>query len=66
MTRGEHDESVVHVHVTLVKRDGSTIGGHVTSLVVGATLEIDLEVLPGTLRRQLDPEVGLRLQHSYE
>jgi hypothetical protein len=34
--------------------------------VVGATLEIDMEVLPGTLRRKLDPSVGLALQHTYE
>ena len=66
MTRGEDGEAIVHVHATLCRRDGSTLGGHVKRLVVGATLEIDLEVFPGTLRRKLDPAVGLPLQHSLE
>jgi predicted DNA-binding protein with PD1-like motif len=66
LTRGEDDQPVVHLHATLSRRDGSTVGGHVKSLVVGATLEIDLEVLPGTLQRKLDPRIGLPLQHSYE
>jgi len=66
LTRGEGGEPVVHLHVTLSRRDGSTLGGHVKRLIAGATLEIDLEVLPGTVRRKLDPAVGLFLQHSYE
>ena len=66
LTRGEDSEPVVHVHATLARRDRSTISGHVKELVVGATLEIDLEILPGTLSRKLDPAVGLPLQHSYE
>jgi hypothetical protein len=66
LTRGEDGEPIVHLHATLSRRDGSTLGGHVKQLVVGATLEIDVEVLPGTLRRKLDPRVGLPLQHSYE
>jgi predicted DNA-binding protein with PD1-like motif len=64
--RGEDGQSFVHVHTTLGRRDGTTIAGHVMSLVVGATLEIDLEVLPGTLRRRPDPSVNLPLQHGYE
>ena len=66
LTRGEDGRPIAHVHVTLARRDGSTVGGHVESLVAGATLEVDLEVLPGSLRRKLDPRVGLHLPHSYE
>ncbi|MFQ5680287.1 MAG: PPC domain-containing DNA-binding protein [Gemmatimonadota bacterium] len=65
LTRGEDGRAVIHLHATLGRRDGSTVGGHVERLVVGATLEVDLEVLPGTLRRELDPAVGLPLPHSY-
>jgi predicted DNA-binding protein with PD1-like motif len=64
--RGEDDRSIVHVHGTLGRRDGSAVGGHVMSLLVGATLELDLEVLPGTLRRRMDPAFDLPLQHAYE
>ena len=66
LSRGEEGQSVAHLHVILGRRGGSTLGGHAMRLVVSATLELDLEVFPGTLRRQLDPAVGLPLQHSYE
>ncbi len=66
LTRGEAGEPVVHVHAALSRPDGSTIGGHLKALVVGATLEVDLEVLPATVRRKLDPRVGLPLQRSLE
>ena len=66
LTRGEDGGAIAHVHATLSRRDGSTIGGHVKRLVVGATLEIDVEVFPGTIRRKLDSAVGLPLFHSYE
>jgi predicted DNA-binding protein with PD1-like motif len=64
--RGEDGRPIVHVHATLSRRDGSAVGGHVMSLVVGATLEVDLEIVPGTLHRKLDPAFDLPLQHAYE
>jgi predicted DNA-binding protein with PD1-like motif len=66
VTRGQAGESVVHVHAVLSRCDGSTLGGHLKALVVGATLEIDLEVLPGAVHRKMDSRVGLPLQHSVE
>jgi predicted DNA-binding protein with PD1-like motif len=66
LTRGEDGRAIAHVHATLGRSDGSTVGGHVERMVAGATLEIDLEVLPGTLRRKLDPRVGLQLPHTFE
>jgi len=66
LSRGEDGQPIAHVHVILSRRNGSTVGGHAMRLIVGATLELDVEVLPGTLRRKLEPAVGLPLQHSYE
>jgi len=66
LARSEAGQVIVHAHATLGRRDGSTVGGHVFTLVTAATLEIDLEVLPGTLRRKLDPEITLPLLHSHE
>ena len=54
-------DTIVHIHATLSRRDGSALGGHVMSLTAGATLEVDLEAFPGTLRRNLDEEIGLPL-----
>lgn len=66
LARRDSGEPIAHVHATLSRRDGSTVGGHVNSLVTGATLEIDVEVLPGTLRRRVDPEITLPLLHSHD
>jgi predicted DNA-binding protein with PD1-like motif len=53
------DEPLVHAHVTLGRRDGSTLGGHLRRGVVRPTLEVTLRSLPEPLRRSLDPEFGL-------
>lgn len=62
----EDGEPVVHIHSALSRRDGTTLAGHVLEIVVGATLEIDLEVLPGRLIRKLDREIGLPLLCGHE
>jgi predicted DNA-binding protein with PD1-like motif len=62
----EDGEPVVHLHAALSRRDGSTLAGHVLKLEVGATMEIDLEVLPGRLVRKMDEEIGLPLLDRLE
>lgn len=52
---------VVHMHGTFSKPDLSVIGGHVKQLIVSATCEVVLRVLPGTMRRQHDPVTGLNV-----
>ena len=64
--QSDDGEPIVHIHVTLSRRDGSAVGGHLLRLEVGATLEIDLEAFPGTIRRSLVPEIGLPLQCGFE
>jgi predicted DNA-binding protein with PD1-like motif len=51
----------VHAHVTLGRRDGSTLGGHLLEGRAGATLEIFVLGVPGELRRTHDRDVGLPL-----
>ncbi len=53
--------SVIHMHGTFSRPDLSVIGGHVKQLIVSATCEVVLRVLPGTLRRQHDEHTGLNL-----
>ena len=62
----EDGEPLVHVHSALSRRDGSTGAGPGLEIEVGATMEIDLEVLPGRLSRKLDPEIGLPLLACHE
>ena len=51
----------VHAHVTLGKRDGSAVGGHLFEAHVGATLELLVMRLPGELRRAHDEATGVAL-----
>ena len=52
---------VIHMHGTFSRPDLSVIGGHIKQLIVSATCEVVLRVLPGTLRRQHDEHTGLNL-----
>jgi uncharacterized protein len=49
----------LHAHVTLSRRDGSALGGHLFEGRAGATLEIFVLELPGELRRSPDEATGL-------
>ncbi|UCF20734.1 MAG: DNA-binding protein [Gemmatimonadota bacterium] len=53
------DQPLVHAHVTLGRRDGTTLGGHLRWGIVRPTLEVYLRVIPGRVERAIDPEYGL-------
>lgn len=50
-----------HVHVTLGRRDFTTIGGHLFEAKAGATCELVVRPLAGPLRRVKDEATGLYL-----
>jgi predicted DNA-binding protein with PD1-like motif len=52
---------MVHAHVVLGLRDGSTRGGQLLRGVVRPTLEVVLRHSPTHLRKRHDPESGLAL-----
>lgn len=54
-------EPAVHAHVTLGRKDSSTIGGHLQALSVWPTLEVVVTETPAHLRKTVDPETGLAL-----
>lgn len=54
-------QPAIHAHGVFGTRDFQVIGGHVQRLVVSATLELSLTVLPQPLRRMPDETVGLNL-----
>ncbi len=49
----------VHAHVTLGRRDGTAVGGHLFEGHVGATLELFVIESPGELLRIQDESTGL-------
>ena len=60
LTRKE-GEPWVHAHVTLGRRDGAAVGGHLFEGHVAATLEVFVSEAPGELIRETDDETGLAL-----
>lgn len=52
---------VVHAHTVLGTSDGAARGGHLLEGTVWPTLEIVLQMSPGSLRKRLEREVGLAL-----
>lgn len=52
---------VIHLHGSFGNRDMQLFGGHVKMLVVGATCELKLTIMPFVLPRALNEEIGLHL-----
>ena len=55
------DELSVHLHGVMSRRDLSTVGGHVTKLVVSASCEVLLSIIDEPLVRGYDETTGLNL-----
>jgi len=51
----------IHAHVTLGRRDGSTIGGHLIAATVFPTLEMTVVAYGEAIVRETDEETGLSL-----
>jgi predicted DNA-binding protein with PD1-like motif len=52
---------VVHMHVVLGRRDGTTVGGHVWELNVNPTVEVFLTANTIPLAKRADSDSGLKL-----
>lgn len=55
------DEPVVHAHVVVGRRDGTTAGGHLQQATVWPTLEVVVTETPARLCRRHDRDTGLAL-----
>ena len=51
----------LHLHITLADGNGHAFGGHLKRAVIGATAELFITVLPGTIDRVHNEETGLNL-----
>lgn len=54
-------ESYVHLHASLADENGNAFGGHLNEGIVGATAEIFITVLNGTVNRVHCDETGLNV-----
>ena len=57
----QNGQPYLHLHITLADGHANAFGGHLKSAVVGATAELFLTVLPGTIDRAFDENTGLNL-----
>ena len=58
-----NEQPLVHAHITLGRRDGTALGGHLQQGVIRPTLEVSLRVCPEPLQRVTDPKFGLPTLH---
>ena len=54
-----------HLHMSAGDDKGHVVGGHLNRAVVSATAEIIINVIPGEIDRQPDPQIGLNLMHFW-
>ncbi len=54
-------ESYIHLHASLADESGHAFGGHLNEGVIGATAEIFITVLDGTIERVHCEETGLNV-----
>jgi uncharacterized protein len=57
----KEDNAHVHAHGVFSDRSMQAQGGHIKKLVVGATCEVVLTAIEGTMERERDDETGLWL-----
>jgi predicted DNA-binding protein with PD1-like motif len=50
-----------HIHLSAGDAEHNVKGGHMNKAIVGATCEMILDVVEGTVERELSPEIGLNI-----
>lgn len=54
-------ETYLHLHITISDEEGHAYGGHLNEAVIGATSEIFIQIIEGSVDRYKDEETGLNL-----
>lgn len=54
-------ETYIHIHMSAGNDRGEVYGGHLNRAVVSATCEMVINIIDGTVDRELDETVGLNL-----
>lgn len=50
-----------HMHITAGDEEGNVIGGHFNDALISVTCEMFIDVLDGSIDRQLDAETGINI-----
>lgn len=54
-------ECYAHLHMSAGDKDGHVFGGHLNSAIVSATCEVVIQVIDGTVEREMSKDIGLNL-----
>lgn len=54
-------ETYLHCHINLSDNSFQAVGGHLKEGFVSATFEAIIEIIPGQINREFNPEIGLNL-----
>lgn len=54
-------ETYLHLHITIADEKGHAHGGHLNEAIIGATSEIFIQIIDGSVDRYKDEETGLNL-----
>jgi len=57
----QEGKTYLHLHLSAADKDNRVYGGHLNRAVVSATLEMVVDVMDGSVEREMSPEVGLNL-----
>lgn len=51
----------LHAHIAAADKNGNVVGGHLNKAVIANTAEIFLHVIPGTLNKKFNDNIGINL-----
>lgn len=51
----------IHLHMSAAGEGGTIVGGHLNSATVSVTCEMVIDIIDGTVQRQLDEIIGINL-----
>ena len=54
-------EPFIHAHINVSDKNFNVYGGHLKKAIVGATLEVVVELIDGEVERKFSDEIGLNL-----
>lgn len=56
-----NSETYLHLHMSCADEKGNVVGGHLNECIISATCEMFINIVDGSIERELDLETGLNI-----